>query len=470
MDLESLENSEMKLWGARFKQKSAAILEAFNASIGFDYKLYEEDIQGSLAHVKMLSHQGIIDAESARSIEAGLKQIRKEIALNPKAWMEARFADEDIHMAIEKRLTEIIGEPARKLHTARSRNDQVITDLRLWLKKQVLELSSLLNSLRHAFVSRADLDIDVLMPGYTHLQQAQAISLGHFWLAHEARFTRDSERLTDVLKRIDVNPLGSGALAGSTFNIDRHFTTLELGFSKPSTNSMDSVSDRDFVLEYEFCLSMVMLHLSQFAEEMILWNTQEFAFIEISDAFATGSSMMPQKKNPDIPELLRGKAGRVIGVMNALMITLKALPLTYNKDLQEDKEMLFMANDTVRDCLTITIDFLGNIKINKEKMYQTLTNSFVNATDAAEYLVKRGVSFREAYAVIGKAVAYAIENSKYLHDLKLDEWKTFHPAFELDILETLKLETCVDARNIYGGTSRVQVRERIKELINLMDQ
>lgn len=464
MGLKQDDNQDVKLWGARFKEKSAAILEAFNASIGFDYKLYEEDIQGSLAHVKMLAKQGIISDADAMNIENGLKQIRNEIAVDPKSWMEARFADEDIHMAVERRLTEIIGEPARKLHTARSRNDQVITDLRLWLKKQVAELSALLVSLREAFVIRAEQDIDVLMPGYTHLQQAQAISLGHFWLAHETRFARDFERLADVLKRIDINPLGSGALAASTFNIDRHFTTVELGFSKPSVNSLDAVSDRDFVLEYEFVLSMIMLHLSQFAEEMILWNTQEFAFIEISDAFATGSSMMPQKKNPDIPELLRGKAGRVIGVMNALMLTLKALPLTYNKDLQEDKELLFMANDTVRDCLTITVDFLNNIKVNKDRMYAALTKSFVNATDAAEYLVKRGVSFREAYAVVGKAVAYAIENSKYLHDFSLEEWLNFHTAFEADILETLKLETCVDARNVYGGTSRIQVRERIAEL------
>ena len=455
---------DSKLWGARFKQKSAAILEAFNASIGFDYKLYEEDIQASLAHVKMLAVQNIIPAADAKSIEAGLKQIKTEIALDPRSWMETRFADEDIHMAVERRLTEIIGEPARKLHTARSRNDQVITDLRLWLKKQVSELSSLLLALRKAFVLRAEQDIDILMPGYTHMQQAQAISLGHFWLAHEARFARNLERLSDVLKRIDVNPLGSGALAGSTFNIDRHLTTVELGFAKTSVNSLDAVSDRDFLLEYEFVLSVIMLHLSQFAEEMILWNTQEFSFIEISDAFATGSSMMPQKKNPDIPELLRGKAGRVIGVMNALMLTLKALPLTYNKDLQEDKELLFMANDTVRDCLTITVDFLSNIKANKEKMYTALTKSFVNATDAAEYLVKKGISFREAYSVVGKAVAYAIDNSKYLHDLRIEEWNTFHVAFNEDIIDVLKLENCVDARNIYGATSRTQIRERLAEL------
>jgi argininosuccinate lyase len=458
------DNQDLKLWGARFKQKSAAILEAFNASIGFDYKLYEEDIQGSLAHVKMLAVQNIISGADAKSIEAGLKQIKAEIALDPRSWMETRFADEDIHMAVERRLTEIIGEPARKLHTARSRNDQVITDLRLWLKKQVSELSSLLLALRKAFVLRAEQDIDILMPGYTHMQQAQAISLGHFWLAHEVRFARNLERLSDVLKRIDVNPLGSGALAGSTFNIDRHLTTVELGFAKTSVNSLDAVSDRDFLLEYEFVLSVIMLHLSQFAEEMILWNTQEFSFIEISDAFATGSSMMPQKKNPDIPELLRGKAGRVIGVMNALMLTLKALPLTYNKDLQEDKELLFMANDTVRDCLTITVDFLNNIKANKEKMYTALIKSFVNATDAAEYLVKKGISFREAYGVVGKAVAYAIDNSKYLHDLSIEEWNAFHVAFNEDIILTLKLENCVDARNIYGGTSRMQVRERLAEL------
>jgi len=462
-------NEDTKLWGARFKQKSAEILESFNASIGFDYKLYEEDIQGSIAHVKMLSRQGIIPEADALQIEMALKQIKSEISLNPVSWMEVRFADEDIHMAVERRLTEMIGEPARKLHTARSRNDQVITDLRLWLKKQVLELHDLLKSLRRAFLNRAEQDIDCLLPGYTHLQQAQAISLGHFWLAHEARFSRNVERLSDVFRRIDVNPLGAGALAGSTFNIDRHFTSAELGFMKTAQNSLDAVSDRDFVLEYEFVLSMIMLNLSQFAEEMILWNSQEFSFIEIADAFATGSSMMPQKKNPDIPELLRGKAGRVIGVMQGLMLTLKALPLTYNKDLQEDKEMLFMANDTVKNCLTITISFLDNIKPNHERMRAALEKSFVNATDAAEYLVKKGISFREAYTVIGKAVAYAIDNAKFLHDFTIEEWNKFHVAFTEDILEVLKMENCVDARNVYGGTARNQIRERIAELALILN-
>ena len=457
-------NEDQKLWGGRFTQSAAEILEEYNASICFDYKLYEEDITGSLAHVKMLAKQAIISSKDAQAIESGLIQIKSEISQNPKSWAESRIADEDIHMAVEKRLTEIIGDTAKKLHTARSRNDQVVTDLRLWMKKEVTNLSELLIKLRKTLVSRAEQDLDIIVPGYTHLQQAQPISLGHFWLAHEARFSRDQARLVDTLKRIDINPLGSGALAGSTFNIDRDFTTKELGFKEASKNSLDAVSDRDFVLEYEFILSTIMLHLSQLAEEMIIWNSQEFSFIEINDAYATGSSMMPQKKNPDIPELVRGKAGRVIGVLNSLMISLKGLSLTYNKDLQEDKEQLFMANDTVLKSLTITTDFLNNININQEKMYEAVSKSFVNATDAAEYLVKKDLAFRDAYTAVGKAVAYAIQQNKYLHDLSLEEWKQFSTLFEADILTKLQIENCVDSRDIYGATSRSQVKARIKEL------
>ncbi len=461
--------SKAKLWGGRFSQSASEILEEYNASITFDYRLYQEDIQGSLAHVKMLAKQAIISKREAESISEALIQVRGEISEDPEKWASERISDEDIHMAVERRLIEIIGETAKKLHTARSRNDQVVTDLRLWMKKEVTELESLLLSLRKAFLDRAEQDLDVLVPGYTHLQQAQAISLGHFWLAHEARFSRDLERLKDALKRIDINPLGSGALAGSTFKLDRDFTTRELDFREPSKNSLDAVSDRDFVIEYEFVISMIMLHLSQFAEEMIVWNSQEFSFIEISDAYATGSSMMPQKKNPDIPELLRGKAGRVIGVLNALMITVKGLSLTYNKDLQEDKEQLFMASDTVKKSLTIAIDFLKNITPNKDKMYQALTNSFVNATDAAEYLVKKDLAFRDAYTAVGQAVAYAIEANKYLHDLSLEEWQKFSDLFEADIIDVLKIENCVDARDIYGATARSQVKARINELKDVVN-
>lgn len=464
-----MNNQEKKLWSGRFASSAAQILEEYNASIVFDYKLYREDITGSLAHVKMLAKQNIITASEAESIAKALIEIREEISQDPRGWAMARISDEDIHMAVEKRLTEMLGDTAKKLHTARSRNDQVVTDLRLWMKNEVADISNLLKDLKKSFLDRAELDINILVPGYTHLQQAQAISLGHFWLAHEAKFSRDLARLEDALKRIDVCPLGSGALAGSTFNINRDFTAKELGFSQVSNNSLDAVADRDFVVEFEFVLSMIMVHLSQFAEEMIVWNSQEFSFIEINDAYATGSSMMPQKKNPDIPELLRGKAGRVIGVMNALMITLKGLSLTYNKDLQEDKEQLFMASETVKKSLTIAADFLKNIEINSTKMLEALEHSFTNATDAAEYLVKKGLPFRDAYTIVGKAVAYSIKESKFLHNLSLEEWQSFSEVFSEDIIQTIKIANCVDARNVYGATARSQVKQQIARLKKVLE-
>ena len=464
-----MNNQEKKLWSGRFASSAAQILEEYNASIVFDYKLYREDITGSLAHVKMLAKQNIITASEAESIAKALIEIREEISQDPRGWAMARISDEDIHMAVEKRLTEMLGDTAKKLHTARSRNDQVVTDLRLWMKNEVSDISNLLKDLKKSFLDRAELDINILVPGYTHLQQAQAISLGHFWLAHEAKFSRDLARLEDALKRIDVCPLGSGALAGSTFNINRDFTAKELGFSQVSNNSLDAVADRDFVVEFEFVLSMIMVHLSQFAEEMIVWNSQEFSFIEINDAYATGSSMMPQKKNPDIPELLRGKAGRVIGVMNALMITLKGLSLTYNKDLQEDKEQLFMASETVKKSLTIAADFLKNIEINSTKMLEALEHSFTNATDAAEYLVKKGLPFRDAYTIVGKAVAYSIKESKFLHNLSLEEWQSFSEVFSEDIIQTIKIANCVDARNVYGATARSQVKQQIARLKEVLE-
>ncbi len=451
-----------KLWGSRFSNNPAEILEKFNASISFDYKLYRHDIQASIVHAQMLSEQNIISAKEFKAIEKALKQIEDEISVNPEAWAKVRIKEEDIHLAIESRLTALIGDIGKKLHTARSRNDQVITDLRLWLRDELNILQNLVKKLRQQLITRAKQDLDCIMPGYTHLQQAQPISVGHFWLAHEARFSRDAERLEDSLKRISINPLGSGALAGSTFPIDRELTTKNLGFIRPSENSLDAVSDRDFVLEYEFNLSMIMLHLSQLAEEMIIWNSQEFGYIEISDSFATGSSMMPQKKNPDIPELLRGKTGRVIGVLNALMMTVKGLPLAYNKDLQEDKEMLFMANETTQDCLTITIEFLNNIKLNQERMYQACAHSYTAATDAAEYLVKKGMPFRDAYKCIGEIIKYAISSEKYLTELTLKEWQKFSKLFEADITKNLSPEACVDARDIIGGTSRKQVKKAIK--------
>ena len=456
--------SEKKLWQGRFEQDSAQILNEFNSSLSFDIRLYKEDIQGSLAHAKMLAKQKIITKADFEAIEKGLLEIKSEIDNDIEAWLEKNSDQEDIHMAIESQLTDKIGDVGKKLHTARSRNDQVVTDLKLWLKKEISTVKELIHELRLTLVAKANEDIDIILPGYTHLQQAQAISLGHFWLAYEAKFSRDQERLEDCLKRVDVNPLGSGALAGTSNSIDREFTTKELGFKSMTTNSLDAVSDRDYVCEYEFVISIAMLHLSSLAEEMIIWNSQEFNFIEISDAYATGSSMMPQKKNPDIPELLRGKAGRVIGVLNALMITLKSLPLSYNKDLQEDKEMLFMASDTVKKCITIAIDFLKNIKANKEKMYSSIKNSYSPATDIADYLVKKGMPFRDAYTVVGELVAYCNNKNIYFTDLKISDLKLRSELFQEDIFEILSPEACVDARDIPGGTSRKQIKAAIAKI------
>lgn len=450
-----------KLWGASFNASAAKLLEEFNASIGFDYRLYRHDIQGSLAHAKMLCEVGIITKDDYEEIKRGLNIIQDEITADTQAWVAARIKDEDIHMAIERRLTELIGDAGRKLHSARSRNDQVAVDLRLWLRDELKSTKNLVNELRDTLIKKANEDLNYILPGYTHLQHAQPISLGHYWLAHEAKLSRDTSRLIDALKRMNVNPLGSGALSGTSCPIDRESTTRELGFDRASENSLDAVSDRDYVAEYEFVISMVMIHLSQLAEEMILWSTKEFGFIEIADAYATGSSMMPQKKNPDIPELVRGKTGRVIGALQALLVTLKGLPLAYNKDLQEDKEMLFQANDTVQICLRITKEFLEHITANKDHMYDAIYNSYADATDAAEYLVRKGVPFRVAYEAVGKAVKYAIERKRYLKELSVSEWQTMHQAFSEDMEDLLKPEVLVDSRRVTGGTARTEVMKAI---------
>ncbi len=450
-----------KLWGASFTSGVAKLLEEFNASIGFDYRLYRHDIQGSKAHAKMLAEVGIISKDECFEITRALEIIQEEIEADTQGWISARLKDEDIHMAIERRLTEMIGDAGRKLHTARSRNDQVAVDLRLWLREELKITLGQVNELRKTLINKADNDLNHILPGYTHLQHAQPISLGHYWLAHEAKLSRDASRLKDALKRMNVNPLGSGALSGTSCAIDRESTTKTLGFDRPSENSLDAVSDRDYVAEYEFVISLIMVHLSQLAEEMILWSTREFGFIEIADAYATGSSMMPQKKNPDIPELVRGKTGRVIGALQALLVTLKGLPLAYNKDLQEDKEMLFQANDTVQICLRITKEFLEHITANKDRMHEAIYNSYADATDAAEYLVRKGVPFRVAYEAVGKAVKYAIERKRYLKELSISEWQSMHQSFSEDMEDLLKPEVLVDSRRVTGGTARTEVMKAI---------
>ncbi len=453
--------SNNKLWTGLTSGETAGLLDEFNASIGFDYRLYKQDIEGSKAHARMLSEVGIISKDEAFEITRGLDIIQEEIEADIQAWVQARLKDEDIHMAIERRLTELIGDAGRKLHSARSRNDQVALDLRMWLREELHTTLKQVNELRATLINKADNDLNHILPGYTHLQHAQPISLGHYWLAHEAKLSRDASRLEDCYDRMNVNPLGSGALSGTSCPIDRESTTKALGFSRPSENSLDAVSDRDYVAEYEFTISMIMVHLSQLAEEMILWSTREFGFIEISDAYATGSSMMPQKKNPDIPELVRGKTGRVIGTLQALLVTLKGLPLAYNKDLQEDKEMLFQANDTVQICLRITKEFLEHITANKERMHEAIYNSYADATDAAEYLVRKGVPFRVAYEAVGKAVKYAIERKRYLKELSVSEWQSMHQSFTEDMEDLLKPEVLVDSRRVTGGTARTEVMKAI---------
>jgi argininosuccinate lyase len=455
------QNQNQKLWAGRSAEATDRLLDKFNSSFYFDFRLWKEDIAGSLAHAQMLSDCKIITQADYSSIKSGLETIYKQIEADTEGWFKANASAEDIHMAIEAKLTELIGEPGRKLHTARSRNDQVATDIRLWLKKENHKVRELLITLLERLTNLAERDEQVIMPGYTHLQKAQPISLGHHWLAHFERFSRDLERLSEIYKRLNVNPLGSGALAGTTYPIDRESTTKILGFGKTSNNSLDSVSDRDFIAEHQFASSMTMLHLSQLSEELIVWSSEEFAYIYLDDKFATGSSMMPQKKNPDIPELIRGKSGRVLGNLQAILTTIKGLPLAYNKDLQEDKEGLFDTLDNLRICLEIMDPFLASLKTNQQKMENAVTKSFCNATDAADYLVKKGKAFREAYSAVGKAVRLCLEKNCFLSDLPLTDWKSFDTAFEQDIFEAIDMRACLENRKSKGGTSPTKVREEI---------
>ena len=443
-----------KLWQAKKGQKTSKLLDQFNSSFSFDKELLEFDIAQSKAHAQVLAEQKIFSPKELKEVLKALDQIKSTPIKD--------LNYEDVHSYIETKLTALIGENGKKIHTGRSRNDQVATCLRLYSVNLARQLISLLAKLRATLIGNAERDIDVILPAYTHLQQAQSISLGHWWLAHEARFARDSSRVIDAIKRININPLGSGALAGTTIKLDRNISSKILGFDSESTNSLDAVSDRDFVLELEFIMATIQTHLSQLSEELIIWNSQEFAFICIDDSFATGSSMMPQKKNPDVPELIRGKSGRVFAALNALLITLKGLPLSYNKDLQEDKELFFDAAKNTKICLEIMTEFLQHITINSDRMYQSARDSFMAATDVAEYLVKQGLAFRDAYKIVANIVKYASEKKIYLHQLELTEWQKFSDKIGADIFTIIKPETCVDARDVTGGTSRKQVRTAIK--------
>ena len=448
-----------KLWGGRFSKNTNELVDAFNASIEFDKRLYHEDIRGSIAHATMLGRAGIIPVADAEEIVNGLKQILADIEAGDFSF---EVSLEDIHMNIEARLTERIGSAGARLHTARSRNDQVALDMHMYMKREVVEIGELLLKFEQVLLTVAKEHEKTLMPGYTHLQRAQPITFAHHLLAYFNMLQRDFRRLQGVWAGADIMPLGAGAIAGTTFPIDRFDVASQLNFADVYANSMDAVSDRDYVLEFLSFASILMMHLSRLSEEVCLWSSTEFAFIELDDAFATGSSMMPQKKNPDIAELVRGKTGRVYGHLQALLVTVKGLPLTYNKDLQEDKEGLFDAIDTIKFSLAVYSDMIATMKVNVDKMEQAVSKDFSNATDLADYLVRKGLPFRQAHEVVGKCVAYAIKAGKFLPEITLAEYKEFSELFEADLLETLKPENCVAARTSYGGPA---FTENAKQLI-----
>ncbi|MCA0757574.1 argininosuccinate lyase [Paenibacillus sp. N4] len=447
-----------KLWGGRFTKKTDQLVEEYTASIMFDKELAEEDIQGSLAHVTMLGKQGILPAGDVEKIKDGLHRVLQRIKRDD---IEFSIGDEDIHMNIEKTLIDDVGPVGGKLHTGRSRNDQVATDMHLWLRKRVVEFVDMLHKLQAALVEQAKANIDTIVPGYTHLQRAQPILFAHHLMAYVSMFGRDIERLQDSYKRINVLPLGAGALAGTTFPIDRHFVANQLKFDRVYENSLDAVSDRDFILEFLADASIIMMHLSRLSEELIMWSSTEFHFVELDDAFCTGSSIMPQKKNPDVPELVRGKTGRVYGNLAGLLTVLKSLPLAYNKDMQEDKEGMFDTVKTLQGALQLFAPMIATMKVNKDRMRQAVNQDFSNATDIADFLVNKGLPFRQAHEVIGKTVLYCIEQNKYLLDLTLEEFKQFSTLFDDRIYAVLQPEQVVNARNVYGGTAKSQVQDAI---------
>jgi len=447
----------MKLWGGRFSKQAAKILDEFNASLPFDKELYLEDIEGSIAHSQMLAKQGIITEDEAEKIKEGLFEIKKEIENNEFKW---DISDEDIHMAIEKRLIELIGDTGKKLHTARSRNDQVAVDFRRWVLKRNLKFAKKIKELIEVFVNIAKEHTNTLLPGMTHLQHAQPISFGYHMLAYASMFKRDYERFKQSFERNNINPLGCAALAGTPHNIDRNETTKALGFKEPSINCLDTVSDRDFALEILFNISMLMMHASRIAEEMILWSTSEFGFITLSDEYSTGSSIMPQKKNPDVPELIRGKTGRAYGNLMALLTVMKGLPLAYNKDTQEDKEGVF---DSVKNGLIsieILKETLKTMTVNKEKMLKACKKGHLTATDLADYLVKKGIPFREAHQITGRAVALAERKGVDLSDLSIDELKNIDERIGEDV--DLSLENSMKSRKSLGATAPERVKEQIE--------
>ncbi|MCC5871140.1 MAG: argininosuccinate lyase [Gammaproteobacteria bacterium] len=449
---------QSKLWGGRFQEPTDAFVERFTASVTFDRRLYRQDIAGSVAHATMLCKVGVLSQGERDAIVDGLGQVREEIENGDFDWSVSR---EDVHMNIEARLTEIIGVTGKKLHTGRSRNDQVATDIRLWLRDEIDGLDAELQRLAEGLLTQAEAHADTIMPGFTHLQTAQPVTFGHHLLAYFEMLLRDRERLADCRRRVNVLPLGAAALAGTTFPLDRHFTAELLGFDAVAENSLDAVSDRDFAIELAAWASLTMIHLSRLSEELVLWSSAQFGFIDLPDRFCTGSSIMPQKKNPDVPELVRGKSGRVVGHLNSLLMLMKSQPLAYNKDNQEDKEPLFDLVDTLRDCLKAYADMMPALVANKDVMRAAAIRGYATATDLADYLVRRELPFRDAHEAVGQAVAHAVAAGCDLAELSLATLQGFSPVIEADVFDVLTPEGSVAARDHFGGTAPAQVRAAV---------
>ena len=448
-----------QLWGGRFTKETDQLVYHFNASISFDKRLYEQDIRGSLAHVEMLAKQGILTEEERDQIKEGLQGILRDVESGA---LEITDKYEDIHSFVEAVLTERIGEAGKKLHTGRSRNDQVALDMKLYIRDEVRELDGLLKEILEVLLCIMEENTQTFMPGFTHLQKAQPITLAHHMGAYFEMFKRDRSRMKDIYERMNECPLGSGALAGTTYPLDREYTAELLEFRGPTQNSMDSVADRDYLIELLSAMSTVMMHLSRFSEEVIIWNSNEYKFVEIDDAYSTGSSIMPQKKNPDIAELVRGKTGRVYGALMSLLTTMKGIPLAYNKDMQEDKELVFDAIDTTKGCLALFTGMLKTMKFNKDRMEDSAKRGFTNATDAADYLVNHGVPFRDAHGIVGQLVLYCIERNMALDDMSLEEFQAVSPVFEEDIYDAISMKTCVEMRNTIGAPGQKAMEKVIE--------
>ena len=451
----------MKLWAGRFQKETDTLVNDFNSSIAFDARMYKEDIAGSIAHATMLGKQGIIEEHEAEKIIDGLKAILADIEADK---VEFSLENEDIHMNIETLLTQHIGDTGKRLHTARSRNDQVAVDFRLYVKQEIPKIIGMVLELEKVLIRKAEANLDTVMPGYTHLQRAQPTTFAHYMMAYANMLRRDVTRLEDCMERMDECPLGAGALATSTYPVDRFQTAAALGFAKPTDNSMDSVSDRDFAIEFLSACSILMMHLSRFSEEIILWCSWEFKYVELDDAYSTGSSIMPQKKNPDVAELVRGKTGRVYGSLITLLTVMKGLPLAYNKDMQEDKECVFDAIDTVELCVPVFAAMLDTLTVLPRNMRNAASGGFINATDCADYLVKKGMPFREAYMIVGRLVNMCIKSGETLDTLPLKDFRSISNLFDADVYQALELKTCVNGRTVYGGPAADSVKQQIANI------